>query len=103
MADLDQLSWKILNATADDCENLEEIYGQVHDHFSPGKKQSRLLCAVADRIEQLVRTGLLMVEMDENGVPWADLNDTTFVWRAWFRMTPEGRQSWERSELAHRV
>jgi hypothetical protein len=99
MTDLDQLGWEILNTTADDSENLEQIYRMLCQvqHCQP-LKGSCLLNEIADRIRDLVRGGLLTVEMDESGLPWKDQNDVSFVWRAWFRMTPLGEQLWKSSQ-----
>src|SRR5438128_2127556 len=38
MKALDKMDWEILNATADDCENLEEIF--LNLAFEPGAKAS---------------------------------------------------------------
>ena len=110
---LDELSWEVLNATADDCENLEQIYRQVcyevlqEDDANRGSsylyrpvKKVRLLSEIADRIRLLVEQRLLTIVMDEEGRPWHDLNDLSYVWRAWLRMTPQGRSVWESSDHA---
>lgn len=104
MPDLDLLSWQVLNATADDCENLEQIYGQIGaEPSAQAWKGSVLLGEVAERLVRLVQDGLLDIEMDENGRPWADRNNLCYVWRAWFRMTAAGRSVWQESEHAHLV
>ena len=36
MASLNPVDWEILNATADDCENLEQIYLSLCFEFLPG-------------------------------------------------------------------
>src|SRR5437764_120022 len=38
---LDKVAWMILDATADDCENLEQIYRQVCLEFSPENYKNR--------------------------------------------------------------
>jgi hypothetical protein len=93
MPELDRIAWEVLNATADDCENLEEIAGQIADASVPAR-----LSEIADQIRHLVTTGLLTVVMDDNGNPWKDPNDLSYVWRGWFRMTPTGRQAWQASQ-----
>ena len=85
MSALDKTAWEILNATADDCENLEQIYRQVcHElvetcdsqvkaiHDYRPIKGAPLLSEDADRIRKLVERGLLAVVMDEGGRPWQD-------------------------------
>jgi hypothetical protein len=112
---LDKTAWEILNATADDSENLEQIYLQIGFEFSPGDqgnqnkgnycyrpaKGAPLLSEVADRIRRLVEMGFLAPEMDENGSPLPEVGDLSYVWRAWFRMTAAGRIVWESSPHAN--
>jgi len=111
MAALDKTAWEVLNATADDCENLEQIYRQVcYELVETPDSQAKAaydyrpirgappLSEIADRIHALVEQGLLTLVMDEEGQPWRDHDDLRYVWRAWFRMTPEGRIAWESSE-----
>ena len=114
---LDKTAWEILNATADDWENLEQIYHLVCFDFSPERYADRetgayylrpgrgapLLEEVADCICQLVGSGLLGARLGETGRPVSDLTDQSYVWRAWFRMTPEGKRLWESSEHATSV
>ena len=114
---LDKTAWEILNATADDSENLEEIYRQICFVFTPedqGDQDKRnycfrqakgapLLSEVADRIRRLVEMGLLALEMDENGCPLQEVGDLSYVWRAWFRMTAAGRSAWKSSPHASLV
>ena len=108
---LDRTSWEILDATADDCENLEQIYRLVCFEFSAEDYErgayyyrpirgAPLLEEVADRLRTLVEAGLLTAVMDENGFPPRNLADLSYVWRAWFAMTPQGRSAWESSEYA---
>ena len=54
----------------------------------------------AAEICELVKSGLLAVEMNEEGHPWQEVNDNSFVWRGWFRMTPQGQSLWESMEPA---
>ena len=115
MDDLDKLGWEILNASADDCENLQQIYLQLGFEIQPmdnapgnvplpcdcvyrSVREAPLLTEIAMRIPDLVESGLLAVEMDEEGRRWKDLGDRSYVWRAWFRMTPRGRSVWESME-----
>jgi hypothetical protein len=111
MTALDKTKWEILNATADDCENLEQIYRQVCYELcpdGPGERvtdyvyrplqQAPFLSEIANGIRILVEQGFLTIAMDEEGRPWQGGNDLSYVWRAWFRMTATGRSAWESSE-----
>ncbi len=111
MPALDRLAWAILNATADDCENLEQIYRQLSYELLPHEgsthpwdydyrpvKGAPSLGEIADRIRNLVEAGLLTVVMDAEGRPLPERKDLSYVWRGWFAMTPAGRSAWESSE-----
>ena len=109
MQPLDRTAWEVLNATADDCENLEQIYRMVCLEFSPEDYERQGFCyrpargaplleEVADCIRSLTQAGLLTAVMDQNGLPARDLADASYVWRAWFAMTPAGRAAWKSSE-----
>jgi hypothetical protein len=114
MYTLDKIAWEILDATADDWENLEQIYQAICFDFSPENYEARgegayylrptqetvLLEEIADRIPRLVAAGLLTARWGESGDPVTGLNDLSYVWRAWFSMTPEGREVWASSEYA---
>jgi heme exporter protein D len=107
MRTLDKVAWEVLNATADDCENLEQIYRQVccqlvrvGDKGAPSYafrpiSQAPQLSEIADHVRELVDQGLLQIACDENGNPWQDDGNSSYVWRAWFRMSPEGIAAWE--------
>jgi hypothetical protein len=113
MSTLDRTTWEILNATADDWENLEQIYYLVCFDFSAESyaehekgayylrpcKGAPLLEEVADRVCLLVESGLLDARLGEAGRPVSDLTDRSYIWRAWFRMSPQGRSTWESSEF----
>jgi hypothetical protein len=117
MVHLDKTDWEILDATADDCENLEQIYLSVCFEFfcdSQGhgeqaaqsyrrRQRTVSLSEIADRVRSLVDRRLLKPVMDEDGGPVTNLEDLRYVWRAWFSMTPEGRNTWEASEYASSV
>jgi len=114
MTILDRTAWEVLNATADDWENLEQIYQSVCFDFSAEGYQNRergayylrpargapSLEAIADHIAGLVSAGLLAARSAESGASLSDLNDPSYVWRAWFRMTPAGREAWNSSEFS---
>ena len=117
MDKLDRTEWLILNATADDCECLEQIYLQVCYELRPENRaegpgslysyrpipEAPLLSEIADRIRNLVERGLLTAVREEEGGLPQDVKDLAYVWRAWFEMTPRGRSSWETSEHASLV
>ncbi len=98
------IDWEILDATADDCENLEQIYLSVCFEFLPDESAGRhayrrvrnglLLQEIADHVRGLVERGLLAAVMDEEGRPPPGRDDLSYVWKAWFAMTPEGRKLW---------
>lgn len=113
MPPLDPVDWEILNATADDCENLEQIYLSICfemeqspadqlQHTYRRVRAALLLPEVADRVRSLAGRGLLAAVMDEEGGP-PPTGDLSFVWRAWFTMTPEGRRLWAAADPAANV
>lgn len=85
--------WAVLNATAGDVEDLEQIYRSVH-HHSPTAPR---LPEVADAVRSLVEKGLLAARLGaDGGSPAPD--DLSFVWKAQFELTPPGRDAWRSSE-----
>jgi hypothetical protein len=104
MQALDKLAWEILDATADDWEDLEQIYLAVCFEVTGEEagyrrvRPSVLLPEIADRILRLVAARLLAARWGESGDPVTDLDDLSYVWRAWFSMTPQGREVWAASE-----
>ena len=112
MASIDKVDWEILNATADDWENLEQIYRAVCFEVCPEKlgeagNENYLLRPVrgaptleelADRIQKLVADNLLIPRFAENDSP-----PHHEVCRAWFIMSSQGRKVWSSSEPAASV
>src|SRR5437870_2479983 len=108
MAALDKTDWEILDATADDWEDLEQIYlaacfevldaGEEDPRHSPCRyrrvREAVLLQEIADRIRSLVDRDLLAA-VHEDGRPVAGRDDLSYVWKAWFRMTSQGKALWE--------
>jgi hypothetical protein len=106
MTKITSVEWLVLNATADDAENLEQIYRSLAfecsaDPDHPGDptayswREARpqvLLSEIADAIQSLVARGFLVLRRDpaEESNP----DDLSFVWRAWFEMSQEGRSLW---------
>ena len=108
----DEIAWEVLNALADDWEDLEQIYSMVCFDFSSEGYEARgdgayylrptkgapMLRDLAERVCELAEAGLLEVRLDK--APVANLLDRTYVWRGWFRMNPAGRKAWEESPYA---
>jgi hypothetical protein len=106
MREITPTEWLILNATADDAENLEQIYRSLafecqEDPKHPGDPSSCLwrearppvsLREIADAIQSLVTTGLLVPRWDP--VEESKTEDSSYVWRAWFEMSEQGRSLW---------
>ena len=92
MEPMNQTEWEILNATADAMGNLEQIEDRL-------RSESRIvpLPQVADAIHALVERGLLAPRWDEGGQPSRPAGDLGYVRRAWFVMTPRGREAWASS------
>jgi hypothetical protein len=113
MATIDKIAWEVLNATADDWEDLEQIYQMICFDFSSENYEARdqgtyylrpakgapMLQEVADHIRSLVEKGLLAANQ-EDGRPVTNREDLSYVWKGWFRMTPQGKEAWETSEYA---
>jgi hypothetical protein len=102
MNSLDQIDWETLNATADDWESLETIYRSLNraedrgGALGPVGQSGPLLEVVADGIRQLVEGGFLEARLlDTPDQRTAISADLSYIWRAWFRMTPAGRAAWE--------
>ena len=89
MESLNPAEWEVLNATADDPENLERIFRMLRDS-SP----SITLSEVADAVHTLVEKGLLAARGEAGGQPLPLTSDLGYVWRTWFAMTPRGREAW---------
>src|SRR5260370_3223525 len=83
---LDKTAWEVLNATADDCEDLEQIYRQVRLEFSSQDrarggyyyrpvKEGPLPYEAAERIPSLVENRLLAPAMAQKSPPASHLTD----------------------------
>jgi hypothetical protein len=106
MSQLTSTEWLVLNSTADDAENLEQIYRSLAlercaDPDHPGdpsaycwrESQPRILLSeIADAIHSLVARGLLVPRRDP--ARELDSDELSDVWRAWFEMTEQGRSLW---------
>lgn len=88
------MQWEVLNATADDWENLETIHSQLRGSTGNGRAVS--LSDVADAIYELTTKGLLTAR-HEGGEILLDYRDARYVWRCWFGMTEAGRKAWHES------
>ncbi len=106
---LDKTSWGILNALSDDCEDLERIYrGLCYDCVPAATGNwneyraiagAPLLWEVVEHLRELINRGLILPAMDEHKQTWNPPGDDSVLWKAWFAMTPTGRDEWERSEF----
>jgi hypothetical protein len=101
---LSLIEWEVLDAASDDVENLEQLYRMVALEFDGECWRERnpivLLSEIADTIQNLMRRQFLVPVMDENGSPVDNPSDQSLVWRAWFRLTDDGRQAKDSSEHA---
>jgi len=91
---LDPLTWRVMNATADDWESLEQILlhvQQFHGIVDPSE--------VAEVVVRLVRDGL-MEEMRHSSVGAQAVVDDPIEY--WFRMTPLGRSLWDSDGARYR-
>jgi hypothetical protein len=116
MAALDRTDWEILDATADDYEDLEQIFlavcfEVVDDRSAAGTtspccrrvREDLLLGEIADRIRKLVDQGFLRAVDEDEGHDVANKEELSYVWRSWFQMTPQGRAAWETPACAEQV
>jgi hypothetical protein len=112
MDTLDRLAWEVLDATADDWENLQQIFFAVCCEVPDAIPQEQYglvyapkhvprLREVADQVVRLVEAGLLEAREEDRDAPVSDLSDRSYVWRAWFAMTPKGRAVWGATAAAY--
>jgi hypothetical protein len=92
---VNKIEWEILNATADDWENLEGIYRMLQTSLPAA--ESPLLREVADGLRGLVERGLLSARLADASTPIAKEHDLSYVWNGWFTMTPLGREAWSQA------
>ncbi len=102
MTVLTKTQWLVLNATADDFEDLERIYRSLNLEFCAQESAAANssywrdandkvpLAEIAECIRSLVTQGLLTVKMTEGGGP-PSTHDLSYLWNGWFQMTTEGR------------
>jgi hypothetical protein len=95
---LSKTDWEILNATADDWENLEQIYTLIDSQSQQTNGivgGSGKLQEIAEGIKNLIATGLFEARWEDGTSVAPDSADLSYIWRAWFRMTPEGKKVWQ--------
>jgi len=100
MKTLNSTEWEILNATADDWENLEQIFQQLNSGDGRLREAAHSLREVADGICNLVESGSLEARSEAGGAIAPIGNEKSYVWRGWFRMSPQGREAWAASPSA---
>ena len=83
MTSLTPIEWQVLELTAREPENLE----QIHEHLHRPPWTTRLADA-ADALRALVEKGMLSPRHDEAPPP----EDLSRVWKATFEPTPQGRE-----------
>jgi hypothetical protein len=112
MRALNKTQWLILNATADDYEDLEQIYRAICLEFSPERynpldptsfywreaKDRVPLSEIVDNLRSLANGDLLAVRSADGSVPAGTTNDVSYLWQSWFRITPKGREILASSE-----
>jgi hypothetical protein len=89
---LSPVELEVLNSAADDAENLEQVYKLCQHATSP-----ITLTEIAESVRCRIEKGLLAPRADENGRPISQVGDPSLIWRAWFEMTPLGREAWASS------
>jgi hypothetical protein len=101
----------VLNATADDVENLEQIYrilalefsAENYDPDNPDAYYWREklppvpLVGIADAVQSLVQRGMLRAHRNP-AEPALAAGDKSGVWRSWFELTAAGRQMLQDSQ-----
>src|SRR5262245_24296750 len=95
MPSVSKIEWEILNATADDWENLEAIYHMLQTGLPAPEAPS--LVAVADGIRGLVERDLLAARLADASALLSEGHDLSYVWHAWFQMTLAGRSAWSQA------
>jgi hypothetical protein len=105
MTALTTIQRRVLNATADDFEDLEQIYRSICLEFSSenfGASDRRMfywresvdavpLAEIVEAIRLLVDQGLLSVRLPQGNTLAITSNDLSYLWRAWFTTTDAGR------------
>ena len=103
---LTKTQWLILNATADDYEDLEQVYRSIGLEFSSERydpsdpssfywreaKDRVSLSDIVDSLQLLVNKGLLAVKLADREVSPDTKNDLSYLWRGWFKITPKGKE-----------
>lgn len=105
MAALDRIQRRILNAVADDYENLEQIYRSMcltlsSHNYRPSDpnafywreaEDAVTLSEIIEGIRVLVESGLLSVRLPESGAYTPTSQDVSYLWRGWFTVSEKGR------------
>jgi hypothetical protein len=114
MSSLNKVQRLILDAAADDFEDLEQIYRSICLEFSPERYDPSdpnafywrepadrvRLEEVVDNLKALVDRRLLCVRLPDSDAPPDTSSDLTYLWRGWFGLTPEGREAAKLDDLA---
>ena len=95
----------VLNATADDFEDLEHIYRLICLEFSAEKYQPSdpesfywregadavPLLDIVDALRFLVDNHMLSARLPQGDIVAPPCNELSYLWRAWFSVTAAGR------------
>ena len=91
---IDQVTWYVLDAMADDWESLDQIVPHIERELAPVDRTE-----VARILLRLLGRGLIE-EMGHDPVTREKLLRDSVEY--WFAMTPQGRQVWETESAKHR-
>jgi hypothetical protein len=105
MTALTKTQWLVLNATADDFEDLEHIYRSICLEFSAEKydpsdpdafywreaSDVATLSEIVEALRVLVDRGLVSVRLPQGDTFVRTSHDLSYLWRGWFSITDMGR------------
>ena len=105
MSRLSKTQWLILNATADDFEDLEQIYRSICLEFSAERydrsdpkafywregADAVPLSEIVDALRFLIDHDMLSARLPEGDIVAPLSNELSYLWRAWFGITAAGR------------
>jgi hypothetical protein len=109
MNSLTKTQWLVLNATADDFENLEQIYRSMALEFSAERYSTSdtkafywresadcvPLSEIVEAVRFLVDHHMLSIRLSEGEFVSPASDDFSYLWRAWFGITVAGRNALE--------
>jgi hypothetical protein len=96
-AEIAELRFCILDAMADDCEDVEQVYLCANqDYFEPGSQPRFCLREIIDKMKLMLEEGYIKPDFsnDEQQDPLALVNPSLF-YHYWFSPTKKGKEVWE--------